>query len=123
MKNFGEFLLGLAVAVSLTLIAITTSPAAEKTTTLKLVTVDPSTSTNVSAVPVFQKLVEEKSKGRLKIDWIGGPEITPGKKQPAAVQKGVVDLSLAWAYVLHVPEFRVAHLSLLTPPEERKSKR
>jgi TRAP-type C4-dicarboxylate transport system substrate-binding protein len=118
MKNLSVFLLGLAVAASPAFIAIKASPAA---TTLKMVTVDPSTSTTVSAVPIFLKLVEEKSAGQLKVDWIGGPEITPGKKQPAAVQKGVVDLSVAWAYVLHVPAFRVAHLSLLTPAEERKS--
>ena len=94
MKNLSVFLLGLAVAASPAFIAIKASPAA---TTLKMVTVDPSTSTNVSAVPIFLKLVEEKSAGRLKVDWIGGPEITPGKTQPAAVQKGVVDLSVAWA--------------------------
>ena len=97
------------------------NPAAADTITLKLATYDPKTAVTVSAIPTFIKLVEEKSKGKLKVDWIGGPEVTPGNKQPAAVQKGVLDMSVAWAYVLHVKAFEAVHLSLLTPAEERKS--
>jgi len=119
MTNIKVFLLGLAFAAA-PLLSITAAAPAE-TITLKLATYDPKNAATVSAVPIFQKLVEEKSNGRLKIDWIGGPEITPGKQQPAAVQKGVLDMSVAWGYVLHVPAFQAAHLSLLTPAEERKS--
>ena len=97
------------------------NPAAADTTTLKLATYDPKTAVTLSAIPRFIELVAEKSKGKLKIDWIGGPEITPGRKQPAAVQKGVLDMSVAWAYVLHVKAAQVMHLSQLTPAEERKS--
>jgi len=118
MKNIKMFLLCLAVAVSPVLTA-TALPA--KAITLKLATYTPSTDTNVSGVPIFRKLVEQKSQGRLKIDWLGGPEVTSGKKQPAAVKKGVLDLSVAWAYVIHVPAWRAVHLSLLNPIEERKS--
>lgn len=117
MKNIRIFLLAVTVAISLAL----TASAPAKTITLKLATYDPRTSMTVSGVPIFQKVVEQKSQGRLKIDWLGGPEITSGKKQPAAVKKGVLDLSVAWAYVLHVPAYRAAHLSLLNPLEERKS--
>ncbi len=121
MKNMRVFLLGLAVVIATALTAIIATPAPAKTITLKLATYDPRTSTTVSGVPIFQKIVEQKSQGRLKIDWLGGPEITSGKKQPAAVKKGVLDLSVAWAYVIHVPAWRAAHLSLLNPLVERKS--
>ncbi|MEE9549981.1 MAG: TRAP transporter substrate-binding protein DctP [Candidatus Binatia bacterium] len=121
MKNMRIFLLGLAVVVVSALTAIIAAPALAETITLRLATYDPNTSMTVSGVPIFQKVVEEKSKGRLKIDWVGGPEVTGSKEQPAAVKRGVLDLSVAWAYVLHVPAYNAAHLSLLNPLEERKS--
>lgn len=117
MKNMKRFLLGLVLSI----FVATVAPASAETTTLKLATYDPKTSLTVSGVPIFQKLVEEKSNGRLKIDWVGGPEVTGSKEQPAAVKRGVLDMSVAWAYVLHVPAYQAAHLSLLSPLEERQS--
>ena len=119
MKRSKVFIPGLILAVLLGFSGW--SSAVAETITLKLATYDPKTAVTVSAIPKLIKLVEEKSKGKLKIDWIGGPEITPGRKQPAAVQKGVLDMSVAWAYVLHVKAAQAMHLSRLTPPEERKS--
>ena len=103
MKYARSFIPGLIL--TLTLAFSGWNPAAAETITLKLATYDPKTAVTVSAIPTFIKLVEEKSKGKLKVDWIGGPEVTPGNKQPAAVQKGVLDMSVAWAYVLHVKAF------------------
>lgn len=119
MKHTRRLLGGLILALSLVFSGW--NPAAGDTITLKLATYDPKTAVTVSAIPAFIKRVDEMSKGKLKIDWIGGPEITPGRKQPAAVQKGVLDMSVAWAYVLHVKAFQAVHLSLLTPTQERKS--
>ncbi len=119
MKRAKVFVPGLILAVLLAFSGW--NPAAADTVTLKLATYDPKTAVTLSAIPKFIELVAEKSKGKLKIDWIGGPEITPGRKQPAAVQKGVLDMSVAWAYVLHVKAAQVIHLSQLTPAEERKS--
>ena len=119
MKYAKGFVPGLILTVGLAFSGW--NPVAADTTTLKLATYDPKTAVTLSAIPRFIELVAEKSKGKLKIDWIGGPEITPGRKQPAAVQKGVLDMSVAWAYVLHVKAAQVMHLSQLTPAEERKS--
>lgn len=120
MKNITVFLLGLAVAISPTLGTREAAPATAKPITLKMATFDPPDATTVSGAPIFRKLVEQNSGGRLKIDYVGGPEVTGGQEQPAAVKRGVLDLSVAWAYVLHVPAFQAAHLSLLDPLEERK---
>lgn len=119
MKRAKGFVTGLILTVVLAFSGW--NPAAADTVTLKLATYDPKTAVTLSAIPKFIELVAAKSNGKLKIDWIGGPEITPGRKQPAAVQKGVLDMSVAWAYVLHVKAAQVMHLSTLTPPEERKS--
>ena len=119
MKHAKGFVPGLILTVLLAFSGWNSAVA--DTITLKLATYDPTNGVTVSAIPKFIELVEQKSKGKLKIDWIGGPEITPGRKQPAAVQKGVLDMSVAWAYVLHVKAAQAIHLSLLTPPEERKS--
>ncbi len=119
MKHAKGFVPGLILAVWLA--SSGWNSAVAETVTLKLATYDPKTAVTVSAVPTFIELVAEKSKSKLEIDWIGGPEITPGSKQPAAVQKGVLDMSVAWAYVLHVKAFQAVHLSLLTPAEERES--
>ena len=119
MKRAKGFVTGLILTVVLAFSGW--NPAAADTVTLKLATYDPKTAVTLSAIPKFIELVATKSNGKLKIDWIGGPEITPGRKQPAAVQKGVLDMSVAWAYVLHVKAAQAMHLSTLTPPEERKS--
>lgn len=119
MKRAKGFVTGLILTLVLAFSGW--NPAVADTVTLKLATYDPKTAVTLSAIPKFIELVAAKSNGKLKIDWIGGPEITPGRKQPAAVQKGVLDMSVAWAYVLHVKAAQVMHLSQLTPAEERKS--
>lgn len=117
MKVMRVFLLGLAI----TLLPALGAPATAQTTSLKLATFEPPDSDNVSGFKDFQRIVGQKSKDRLRIDFVGGPEVTGAKEQPAAVKRGVLDLSVTWAYVVNVPAFQAAHLSLLSPLEERKS--
>ena len=42
---------------------------------------------------MFIDKVNEKSKGELVIQLVGGPEVVPGSEQPMAVKRGVVDMS------------------------------
>jgi TRAP-type C4-dicarboxylate transport system substrate-binding protein len=66
--------------------------------------------------------VNERSKGRLKIEFLGGPEVIPGEDLPEAVRKGVVQVVAvpgAFARGL-VPEANAMHLSQYDPWEERK---
>jgi TRAP-type C4-dicarboxylate transport system substrate-binding protein len=48
----------------------------------------------VACVQKFVDLVDEKSDGKIIIDWRGGPEVIPGGQQPRAVWSGSVDIAL-----------------------------
>ena len=75
-------------------------------------------------IPELIKRVDEKSGGRLKIRWIGGPEVVKGFDQPEALQKGMIDMILYIPTSWYKPILPVAEckgLSELTAPEERKS--
>lgn len=66
--------------------------------------------------------VNERSGGRLTIDFLGGPEVIPGEDLPEAVRKGVVQVvAVPGAFARgHVPEANAMHLSQFDPWEERK---
>lgn len=73
-------------------------------------------------IPEFIKRVEDKSDGRLKINWIGGPEVVKGFDQPEALRTGMIDMLLYIPTSWYKPILPVAEckgLSQLTAPEER----
>ncbi|MFC1906961.1 TRAP transporter substrate-binding protein DctP, partial [Chloroflexota bacterium] len=67
-------------------------------------------------------LINERAKGELVFDYIGGPEVIAYKEQPQAIKNGVVDITFSGASAWKglVPEARMLALSLLTWEEERK---
>lgn len=102
-------------------------PPAPKPTTkpivLKTVAFLPGFIESMHYVGVFRDRINERSKGELIIDWIGGPEIIPGFDLGEAVRTGVIDMTCtpsAW-YKAQLPEAHSFHLSEYTPAEERES--
>src|SRR5262249_40022214 len=72
----------------------------------------------------FQKMVDERLGGRLKIEYVGSAEITPPDKQLDALLNGVVDVILGTApqYAHTVPEaLALTYNSDMTLMEQRAS--
>ncbi|HOP86705.1 MAG TPA: TRAP transporter substrate-binding protein DctP [Syntrophorhabdaceae bacterium] len=75
-------------------------------------------------VPIFVEKVNKLSKGRLRIDWVGGPEVIPSYDQVLALKKGSIDMLIYCAFSFTktlMPEADAKGLSELTEWEERKS--
>ena len=72
---------------------------------------------------MFQKLVEERLGDKLKITYLGGPEVTPQFEQFEALRNGVVDVILGAAayYTAQVPEASAMLLARKSPQEQRES--
>src|SRR3546814_126374 len=71
----------------------------------------------------FQTLVEEKFGDRVRVDYLGGPEIADPNNQFAALKNGVVDVLLGAAayYRTEVPLSAAVQFTTLKPSELRTS--
>jgi TRAP-type C4-dicarboxylate transport system substrate-binding protein len=71
----------------------------------------------------FQQLVNEKLKGKVTVNYVGGPEVTAPNQQFQALKNGVVDVLLGAAayYRTEVPMAWAVQFVEKTPPELRKS--
>ncbi len=70
---------------------------------------------------VYMNLVNEKGKGKVQIDYLGGPEIVSRADMPIAAQKGVVDIGYI-AFTFYggiVPIGHAMQLTEITGKEER----
>lgn len=91
---------------------------------LKATTMFPKNHLNNDPVPIYIDKVAKASKGRLKIDWLGGPEVVKGFDQPHAIKAGTIDMILyiAFGYCKSLmPEAEAQGLSELAVWEERKT--
>lgn len=59
----------------------------------------------------------------LKLNYVGGPEVTPWQKQAAALKRGLVDIIVCPSayYQGTVPEARIAGVNTIPPSEIRKN--
>ncbi len=71
----------------------------------------------------FQQLVNEKLKGKVTVNYVGGPEVVAPNQQFQALKNGVVDVLLGAAayYRTEVPMSWAVQFVEKTPPELRKS--
>jgi TRAP-type C4-dicarboxylate transport system substrate-binding protein len=71
----------------------------------------------------FQQLVNEKLKGKVTVNYVGGPEVVAPNQQFQALKNGVVDVLLGAAayYRTEVPMAWAVQFVEKTPPELRKS--
>ncbi len=91
---------------------------------LKAITAFPKQHLNNDPVPLFIEAVNKRSGGRLKIEWLGGPEVMGAFDQVHAIKAGTIDMNLyyPWAYMKSLmPEAEAQGLSELSAWEERKS--
>jgi len=72
---------------------------------------------------MFVDRVNERAKGRLKLNYVGGPEAIPPFQLIDAVRSGVVDVSsgVGSYFSSVVPEGDAMKLSEITPAEERSN--
>jgi len=91
---------------------------------LKAVTMFPKNHLNNDPVHIYVEKVNKACQGRLKIDWLGGPEVIKGFDQPHAIKAGTIDMILymAFGYCKSLmPEAEAQGLSELAIWEERKT--
>ena len=71
----------------------------------------------------FQQLVNEKLKGKVQVNYVGGPEVVAPNQQFQALKNGVVDVLLGAAayYRTEVPMAWAVQFVEKTPPELRQS--
>ncbi len=81
----------------------------------------PSKTTAVRAIQDVADLLNQRSNGRLSINWIGGPEAIAANDQPTALRNGSVDfLATATSYYQNlVPQVSVANLCQYSAAEQR----
>ena len=91
---------------------------------LKAVTAFPKNHLNNDPVPLLVDKVNKRSEGKLKIEWVGGPEVIKSFDQILAVKSGTIDMLLYYpfGYMKPVmPEAWAKGLTELAEWEERKS--
>ena len=118
----------ISVMVGMLLFVSTSGPVYSQTKgapiVLKAVTGHPKTYLGNEHIPLFIERIQEGSKGMLKIDWLGGPEVFSSFDQIHALKAGTVDMILYYPFGFMksvMPECEAKGLSELTEWEERKS--
>jgi TRAP-type C4-dicarboxylate transport system substrate-binding protein len=91
---------------------------------LKAVTAFPKNHMNNDPVPIFVDKVNKRAEGRVKIDWVGGPEVIKSFDQIVALKSGTIDMILYYPFGYMkslMPECEAKGLSELAEWEERKT--
>lgn len=97
---------------------------AQDTITVKAVTSFPRNVIVNTALPDFIKMVENRTDGRLKINYVGGPEVIKTFDQGEALRTGTIDMILytPMSYLKSFnPVFQAKGLSRLAAWEERRA--
>jgi len=116
---------GIALFVSAVLTAfvlVALAPQAEAGTVLKISSCLPKNHDQTETyLETFHKQFNQLAKGKAKLNYIGGPEGTPRKKQGAALKRGLVDLIFCpmGYFEGSVNEARLLSLSNLSPKQLR----
>lgn len=97
--------------------------AASEEVVLKAVTAWPEKIKDNAGFFFLRDEVNKNGQGKVKIEYLGGPEVIPAMEQIKALQSGSVDIAwLSAAYTVSiVPEANALKLSQFTPQEERQN--
>jgi TRAP-type C4-dicarboxylate transport system substrate-binding protein len=108
------------MAAVLALMSFATVSAAE--VTFKAIAFIPKNHALMSQTVVWVDMINKEMAGKVKINYVGGPEVIPGMQQAEAVKNGVIDIAFnPTAYYQNIfPEAGAFILSQYTPSEERK---
>jgi TRAP-type C4-dicarboxylate transport system substrate-binding protein len=109
---------------SLLVLLLASGPAlaADKPIILKGATMMPKTHVFMTMVQPFIDMVAKDSKGRIKIIWIGGPEVIKPFDKAEAVKRGTIDIDLFNSFGYYrslMPVGLAKGLSTCSPSEER----
>jgi TRAP-type C4-dicarboxylate transport system substrate-binding protein len=91
---------------------------------LKAVTAFPKNHLNNDPVPILVDKVNKRAEGKLKIDWVGGPEVIKTFDQIHALKAGTIDMLLYYPYGYMkplMPEAWAKGLTELAEWEERET--
>ena len=119
-----KFFMGLIIAGVFISSVWTGGAAAEsKPIVLKTVTFLPEGHGSAWGWWFYKDMLNKAAKGRLIIEFSGGPETIKGFEQPGALMTGAIDVNynVGAYYKTIIPEANCMVLSKLTPWEERKS--
>lgn len=119
MSKRQRFLLAAGMVLGLAV-----GPALAETIVIKAVTAFPKNHSNNDAVQFFVDKVNARAGGRLKIEWVGGPEVIQTFDQIHALKAGTIDMLLYYPFGYMkplMPECWAKGLSKQTAWEERKS--
>lgn len=109
-----------AAPTSTTTVAATSLASSGKIT-IKAVSFQPKTATVLKAFSTYISMVNDKSKGDITINWVGGADVIPAFDQGGAVRDGVIDMAVlptSYFSQLNAAVFGTAILSQFTPMEE-----
>jgi len=98
--------------------------AQSQTMILKAVTAFPKNHINNDPVPILVDKINKRAQGKIKIDWVGGPEVIKSFDQAIALKAGTIDMILYYpfGYMKSVmPVCEAKGLSELAEWEERKT--
>ena len=101
-----------------------TGNAAGQSIVLKAITAFPKNHLNNDPVPILVDMINKRAGGRLKIDWVGGPEVLKTFDQVHALKAGTIDMNLYYPFGYMkslMPEAECKGLSELAEWEERKT--
>ena len=121
MKKVYSIFLLLGILMS---VLMSTNADCQTAIVLKGVTAFPKTHPNNDPVPFFIEEVNKRTQGRLKMEWLGGPEVFASFDQIHALKAGTIDMILYYpfGYMKSVmPEAEAKGLSQLPEWEERKT--
>ena len=90
---------------------------------MRAVSFIPKTNPVLAQANVWVDAMNETMKGRLRVNYVGGPEVIGRFQQQNALRTGVVDMTLSVTsdFQDELPEVSAFTLSKLGPAEERKS--
>jgi len=120
MKTKVSIVLLLVGILSLFMISIATS----QPIVLKGVTAFPKNHPNNDPVPLLMEEINKKTQGKIKMEWLGGPEVFAAFDQIHALKAGTIDMIFYYpfGYMKSVmPEAEAKGLSQLAEWEERKT--
>jgi TRAP-type transport system periplasmic protein len=119
MKRIVSLAIGLFLILGLTVTYVHS-----QTIVLKAVTGFPKNHLNNDPVPIFVDKVNKRAEGKVRIDWLGGPEVIKPFDQVMALKAGTIDMILYYpfGYMKSVmPVCEAKGLSELAEWEERKT--
>ncbi len=113
---------GLSAAAAIAMLTIATAATAAETT-LRAVGFIPKNHPVMAEANTWVNLINEKLKGELHVNYLGGPEVIGRYEQGNAIRTGVIDMLFATTadFQDQLPEVSATTLSKLSPTEERKS--